>query len=308
MATATATKPRTTRKPAAEKGERHDARDTLIDGLIAEMVKGNAPWQKDWDASSILALRPHNATTGVAYTGVNALWLTMLASMKGYESNGWATFKQMQALGGDVRGQKGTTCVIFKPFQPTDKSTGKPAVDDKGNPKTAGFFRAFTVFHESQITGATFPERSVPPAQPVHETVQRIVTNSGADVRYRGDEAFYIPGTNNITMPAREAFNSPEALAATLLHEMTHWTGDKSRLDRWKGNTADLRMSGADRPAEEVTAEMGAFLTCLALGIEYQHAQHAGYVRGWSDGDATIVKRATSAAKRASDMLLSYAA
>ena len=36
------------------------------------------------------------------------------------------------------------------------------------------------------------------------------------EVRYSGDEAFYMPGTNNITMPHREAFTSPEALAATL--------------------------------------------------------------------------------------------
>lgn len=293
---ATATK---TRKPA-EKSERTDPRDALIDGLITEMIQGNAPWQKDWDAASILALRPHNAATGHAYTGMNALWLSILASARGYESNGWATFKQMAALGGSVKGEKGTQILLWKPFETKD-------LNPDGTPKMAGFFRAFTVFHVSQITGATFPERPAPPAQPLAEAVQAIVTNSGADVRYGGDEAFYVPGTNNITMPHREAFNSPEALAATLLHEMTHWTGDKSRLNRWKDNTASLSMHGEDRPAEEVTAEMGAFLTSLALGIEYQSVQHAGYIRDWSKGDAALVKRAASAAKRASDLLLTYA-
>lgn len=294
---ATATK---TRRAAKSTSERVDPRDALIDGLIDEMVKGTAPWQKDWDAASILALRPHNAATGHAYTGMNALWLALLAQARGYESNGWATFKQMQALGGDVTGQKGTQILLWKPFETKEKN-------DDGTPKMAGFFRAFTVFHVSQIKGATFPERPLPPAIPVHDAVQAIVTNSGANVRYGGDEAYYVPGTNNITMPNREAFSDPAALAATLLHEMTHWTGDKSRLDRWKGNSADLAMHGEDRPLEEVTAEMGAFLTSLALGIEYRSTQHAGYVRSWTKGDAQIVKRAASAAKRASDLLLTYA-
>ncbi len=84
MATATKTR-RAASKPASE---RKDPRDALIDGLIDEMVDGTAPWQKDWDATSILALQPHNATTGHAYSGINALWLAMIASARGYESNG----------------------------------------------------------------------------------------------------------------------------------------------------------------------------------------------------------------------------
>jgi antirestriction protein ArdC len=298
---ATATK---TRKPA-EKSERADARDSIIDSLIESMADNNAPWQKDWTAEGMATLLPHNLKTGAAYTGTNALWLALLAQARGYESNGWATFNQMKDFGGNVTGQRGTSLLLWKPFQPKDKDTGKPAVDDKGNPRMAGMFKTFTVFHESQITGATFPERATrePVASP--EAVDRLVAGSGAIVEHRGAQSpAYYPTLDKIVMSLKEAYTSPEGYAADLLHEMGHWTGHESRLKR---DSAAHSIDPAKYAAEELVAEMTAFLTCLALGIEYQRSNHESYLKHWSRGDLALVKGAASAAKRASDLLLSYA-
>ena len=61
---------------------------------------------------------------------------------------------------------------------------------------------------------------------------------TSADIRIAGDRAYYRPGTDHIQMPDRDRFigtetiNATESYFATLLHELTHWSGNVSRLDR----------------------------------------------------------------------------
>jgi antirestriction protein ArdC len=59
-----------------------------------------------------------------------------------------------------------------------------------------------------------------------------ILKNSVAVVRIGGDRAFYSPSTDHIQLPPDFAFNGPEEFAATSLHELAHWTGHPSRLNR----------------------------------------------------------------------------
>lgn len=59
-----------------------------------------------------------------------------------------------------------------------------------------------------------------------------LFTRHGVDVRYGGDKAFFTPELDFIQMPRLEAFESEEHYWGTKLHELTHWTGHKSRLDR----------------------------------------------------------------------------
>jgi antirestriction protein ArdC len=47
-----------------------------------------------------------------------------------------------------------------------------------------------------------------------------------------GDRAFYRPATDSIHLPDRGQFPTADNYYATALHELGHWTGHESRLDR----------------------------------------------------------------------------
>ena len=63
-----------------------------------------------------------------------------------------------------------------------------------------------------------------------------------------------------------------------LLHELTHWTGASSRLDRTFGQ----RFGDAAYAAEELVAELGSAFMCAELGITpAPRADHAQYLAHW---------------------------
>ena len=70
------------------------------------------------------------------------------------------------------------------------------------------------------------------------EAADIILKNSGAVIRIGGDRAFYSPLTDHIQLPPEDAFSGPAEFAATALHELGHWTGHPSRLNRDHQNPA----------------------------------------------------------------------
>ena len=65
---------------------------------------------------------------------------------------------------------------------------------------------------------------------------------------------------------------------ATLLHELCHWTGHESRLDR----NLKTGHGTKDYAAEELVAELGAAMLCGSLGISPEpRDDHAKYLNNW---------------------------
>jgi antirestriction protein ArdC len=98
-------------------------------------------------------------------------------------------------------------------------------------------------------------------------------------------------------MPRIEQFDSAEAYACTLGHEITHWTKHKSRLDRKEG-----------RAVEELVAEMGSAMLAASLGISpTPREDHATYLNSWikelKDKPSSIQK-ASAKAQAATSYLL----
>ena len=58
------------------------------------------------------------------------------------------------------------------------------------------------------------------------------MANTKAEIRYGGNQAYYALQTDRIQMPPFETFRDAECHAATLAHELTHWTRHPSRLNR----------------------------------------------------------------------------
>ena len=106
-------------------------------------------------------------------------------------------------------------------------------------------------------------------------------------------------------MPSQAAFPEPINWYRTALHELGHWTGHGSRLDRdQKGGF------GSEAYAkEELVAEMAAAFTCASLGIA-PTVRHSDYIASWLSvlrDDEKAIFRAASQASKASDYLLAFA-
>ena len=135
-----------------------------------------------------------------------------------------------------------------------------------------------TVFNAEQIDG-------LPALQPrkqqdwnAVERAEQILQASGAVIRHgEQNRAFYRPATDSIHLPDKGQFSTADNYYATALHELGHWTGHESRLDR------DLvHPFGSEGYAkEELRAEIASMILGDELGIGHDPGQHAAYVGLW---------------------------
>ena len=105
-------------------------------------------------------------------------------------------------------------------------------------------------------------------------------------------------------MPPFEAFKDKESYYATILHELTHWTSHKTRLDR-SFNAKRFGDNGYAR--EELVAELGAAFLSADLGITPEiREDHAAYLAHWLKAlkeDSRAIFSAAAHAQRAADLL-----
>ena len=95
---------------------------------------------------------------------------------------------------------------------------------------------------------------------------------------------------------ATSTSTATEAYYSTFLHELTHWTGHKSRCDR-----SDDR-SKRGYAFEELVAEIGAMLMCADLGVTASmRLDHVSYIAGWLRALDSDQKYIFSAGKLAQD-------
>jgi antirestriction protein ArdC len=250
----------------------------IFEDMTAEFIRrieagkaGN--WEKPW--LPIGTGFPVNATTGKPYSGANVIWLWFTADRKGYEGQTWATYKQWESLGAQVRkGEKGTGLVKWIVRQ------CKHAPDERCDKCGKMFPVGFTVFHADQVDGYTPPE--VPALTPTERVAAADAWFAalGSEVReVEGDRACYSPTTDTITMPTADQFHTTDGYYATLAHEHGHWTGHESRLAR------DLsgRFGDESYAMEELVAELTSAFTCAHLGIaSVPRKDHAAYLANWA--------------------------
>ena len=78
--------------------------------ILELMESGTAPWNKPWQASH---LANRSLSTRKMYSGSNQIFLSMVSSVFEYSSPYWATYKQIQERGGQVRKGEKSSPVIF---------------------------------------------------------------------------------------------------------------------------------------------------------------------------------------------------
>jgi antirestriction protein ArdC len=278
----------------------NEAFAAITDRICAQLADGVRPWAKPWrdGMSPLVQHMPHNLV-GRNYRGANVLMLWAVGQSMGYASPVWLTFKQAIEAGGAVRkGERGTTVFFWKFGVAEDKATGET--------RQTCLARRYTVFNLEQCDGVTVPERRQRVLTPLerHAEADRIIAATGATIQYGGDRAFYAPSRDSVQLPVAEAFRDPAGFYGTAFHELGHWTGHESRLNRTFG-----RRFGDDAYAvEELVAELTAAFVCASTGIaSTERDDHAAYLSEWLRvlrADSRAIVTAAAAAQKAADLIL----
>jgi antirestriction protein ArdC len=266
----------------------------ITDKIIAALEEGGLPpWVRPWSKIDGETCMPSNFVSGKEYRGVNILALWASQQLSGYESNRWLTYKQASEKGLQVRkGEHGSHVVFWKFFKKKD---------DDGRESKTPMARTYTVFNLEQCDGYE-PTEIPEPEWDRDEKVQDFIDGSDASIIHKGASAFFSPKNDKITMPEHGRFKTSEDYYATLLHELTHWTGHKTRLNRpFNGG-----FGSPDYAREELVAELGAAFLCANFKIDGQ-LQHEQYIKSWIKvlkDDKNAIVRASSLAQQSTDYLL----
>lgn len=257
-----------------------DPVQVLADRLIEQMKTNVAPWQKPWESSH--PGYPYNATTNQPYRGYNNLALIT----SGYDDPRWLTFKQAKDLGCSVKkGEKGTPLMFYNFVDEKArrdengkivKNADGQTIKDKALRRS--IVRTFYVFNAEQIEGMPALALRKINAIEVNQRAEDLLKASGADITHRqGNRAYYNTVDDNIVLPLKEQFKSAEHYYSTALHELGHWSGHESRLNRELMKTFET----PDYAREELRAEISSMLVSQALGIRHDPSNHVAYTQLW---------------------------
>jgi antirestriction protein ArdC/uncharacterized protein YjbI with pentapeptide repeats/predicted ABC-type ATPase len=282
----------------------------LSDAILASLDEADGDgWVRPWNLGAFL---PRNAKTKQAYRGSNVFNLGITQTDAQYKHPMWGTYKMWQELGGQVqKGERGTIIVHWSPME-------KEIIGPGGAIETRKYMRPrlHNVFNIDQVTGVD-PEKYELPALSDEQRVQRmdsVIEELGATIREStnmptrnggfGLRAFYNPTDDSISLPPFSTFTEPIGYYQTAMHELVHWTGHSSRLDRL--NMTEF--GNEDYAYEELVAEFGSAFLMGILGMEAEPQQnHSAYIKGWKrkiKDDPNTVKNAIADAQKAVNYIL----
>ena len=270
-----------------------DLYQEVTNRIMEQLENGIIPWEKPW----ISAGNAVSHATGKPYSLLNQ----MLLGRPGE----YVTFNQCQQEGGKVRkGEKSSMVVFWKWIE--------EKYPDTEEVKQIPFLRYFNVFHIDQCEGLTAKHtQELPNTVAADQTAEAIIAGyiqtSGVRLNHEaGDQAFYRPSTDSITLPLLVQFKETAEYYSTAFHEMVHSTGHKTRLDRLE-KTAFFGSEAYSK--EELIAEIGAATLVNHVGLETSRSfrNSTAYVQNWLrvlQNDKRFIVSAAGKAEKAVNLIL----
>jgi antirestriction protein ArdC len=221
----------------------------------------------------------------------------------GFEFNQWATYKQIQALGGQVKKGSKSTEVYFWQIGYYDNLTGrfvspKEAKDLNPNERMADgkhryrktfsvkFYKVFNVGQCDGITADKMEDDVVIDNEPIEIAEQMVSAyvskQNGFEIKHGQAGAYYNPAKDFVNMPQLETFVDADSYYKVLFHEIAHSTGHESRLNR--KTLTEVAFWGDNVYAqEELVAEISAMYISGLLGLDPKDsdANSQAYIKGW---------------------------
>lgn len=248
-----------------------------------------------WEQAFIRTKR--NVNSKKNYSMLNQLMLS------GDRSELFITPKKAGEIGLDFTGVK-TRIVTF--WGTVDK-----VID--GEKKKIWFLRYYRVFGldqcpESEVKTKLMEKSGVYKNHTPLNEIDALVKKIGANIEVgESGRCFYSPADHAVSMPKLSTFTGVEEYYSALFHELVHWTGHKTELDRHnkkyeyeKENTYSY---------EELVAELGSAMLMSHFGISSPDSfrNSAAYLKGWAkklSEDCNMIISASSKADKAVAYLL----
>jgi antirestriction protein ArdC len=279
--------------------------DIVAQQITDIMAQGEIPWSKPYFTAKLG--NQCNGMTKRQYTGLNAI---ILAS-RGFGNNHWLTFKQASDMGLKIRkGEKATNILGWFSKQVREEDASPEDYE------TRIFARYFKVFNADQLDqvpdsmkiGALIDN---PLDLPRIAEADSLAKRTGAIIEvFPSCTPSYWPLADKIKMPCYTTFSSREEYYSTLFHELGHWTGHKTRLDRFK-KSERVAFGNEEYSHEELVAELTAAFVCTSLSISSDTSlrNSAAYIQGWMKyikDNSKSFAIACQQAKKASDFIMAY--
>ena len=276
------------KNPETKKITARDKYMEVVDSFIKKLENNDIePWTKSWSLNL-----PKNFESGNSYSGMNIL--TLLD--KGFSDSRWLTFNQIKKLGGSVKKGETSTPVFF--MKPVEKTK----IDEiSGEEMQEKYFlmQSYNVFNIEQTENISYKKEV---SNLENQDAKEFIDSLNIET-YRGEPA-YSPNDDCIFMPHSFEFEDANEFYSTYFHEIGHWTGHQSRLDRFDKHT----VYGDERYAfEELIAEISSAFTSLEMGLKPNSKKQASYLSSWITAlkeKPNILYSASSQASRATSFLM----
>lgn len=249
---------------------------------IDSLNEGEIPWRKRWISGANI-----NGISKIEYKGINQLMLNFVTYKEKYNDNRWFTYKQIKDLGLKLNNGKGKGVPVefwsaynfklrkrfnFKDYEEYIEKYPDQKDDFRIIDRTA------IVFNGSLIEGLELIKVSKNNIE-TSKYINKIINKLGVIYEEHGNQAFYSPLEDKITLPEKDKFIDKYSYYATELHELCHSTGHSSRLNR-NLQTKDKK----DYAREELIAEISSSFLMQELNVpaDAEHYDnHKSYIQSW---------------------------
>lgn len=310
----------------------------MID-LLEQRKDGENKWKPAFLSEANMVGMPQNFN-GRPYSGGNAFFLQLYASMQGYKTPVFMTFNKVKDQGASVmKGQEAIPVIFYTP-QFIDKDNKKVpdsvlatmTKEEKKELSVIPLMRVYPVFNIDQTTFKdVHPEkyeqivRKFEPKTVTEKDTEGMYVNKALDRMFKENEwvcpvisdnnlhsPYYSPSKDEIRIPEKYQYAlhqenerniDGQSYYVDALHEMAHSTGSKERLNRdMKGHFGDPSYA-----KEELVAEMTAASLGHAMGFHKSVTEsNADYLAGWLKGlkeSPNFIKTVMSDVGKASNMI-----
>ena len=282
--------------------------------IIEAIQKRPRKWIMPWNTLQ------RNGYSGRIYRLINNFILGTIAYFRNYKSNLWFTPKQIERLGGKLKeGARLAPVFFWKFLEVPDQELALPEDEETYygcafmRRKTIRILKIYIVYNFDEIEGIRVREKLLRKNEPEQkiELAEKLLKLPEI---HKYSFAFYSPIGDFIGLPPRESFALLNDFYATFLHELVHWTGHESRLNRldleWISKVFFEPWPERElRAMEELVAELGSAYLCAYMGIPLEELQHASYIDAWLKifrKDKRAFFAAAAKAQQACNWLLSH--
>lgn len=304
--------------------------DFFIESII-EMLDSTDLQQWQHFAKDLKVFNPYNPFTnkGSYYQGINKFFLTLVSIFKGYTNPNFATFNQIQSVGGKLKKGSKHIKIDFFGHSIKHKETGKRidldlfkllSIEEQNqynyytflDPKRVFNFQDIANLEDLDLSKFRLEDNQISltidysPIDEIELFINSLEIKKGLNLRrFPTVKALYNPLLDYVQIPTHEIFISQREYYSTTFHEFVHWTGHPNRLNRFDTK----RFESEEYAQEELVAELGALLLCMDFNIFDTFSNSVAYLKGWLNtndkaSQAKKLRSALSLSKKAVKFLI----